>query len=265
MLFLKDEEIIKKSRQTIVAPKSILPQASHFMDGLWFVATQELLTFAVVCPQKEKKTIHMNPLIGMIKLNMSCTAKSDYLTILSYYHIRSVMNIQDQFLHGLSLYNGSTYKIWEPFLTFIANFTNPHILDELKDTKETPVRHLTMTACKIRKTTEDKQSFWLCLVDTRTIVIIGSVLTIFMHYHCKKRSSRLSFWLAKNSGKAMKAPMYKSVVVYSWERYDITLADVSSTQQHEENSVIPERVKKQQVMKEDARSAIPVWKLATHT
>ena len=42
---------------------------------------------------------------------------------------------------------------------------------------------------------------------------------------------------------------------------DVTLEDVSSTQQY----MISERVKKQQVPKEDDRSAIPVLKLPTST
>ena len=46
---------------------------------------------------------------------------------------------------------------------------------------------------------------------------------------------------------------------------DVTLEDVSSTQQYEENLMYSERVKKQQVPKEDDRSVIPVLKLATST
>ena len=38
-LFSKDGKRIKKSCQTIVAPTSILSQASHVIDGPWFVAT----------------------------------------------------------------------------------------------------------------------------------------------------------------------------------------------------------------------------------
>ena len=48
-LFLKDEKRIKKSYQTIVTPISIVPQASHIIDGLWFVTTWKLLIFTVVC------------------------------------------------------------------------------------------------------------------------------------------------------------------------------------------------------------------------
>ena len=46
---------------------------------------------------------------------------------------------------------------------------------------------------------------------------------------------------------------------------DVTLEDVSATQQYEENLMYSERVKKQQVPKEDDRSPIPVLKLPTST
>ena len=46
---------------------------------------------------------------------------------------------------------------------------------------------------------------------------------------------------------------------------DLTLEDVSSTQQYEEKTMISEKLKKQQVPKEDDRSVIPVLKLATST
>ena len=72
MLFLKDEERIKKSCQTIVSPNSILPEASNVTDGVWCVATQRLLIPTVVCPQREKKIIHVNPPVDMMKLSMSC-------------------------------------------------------------------------------------------------------------------------------------------------------------------------------------------------
>ena len=61
VLFLKGEERIQKSSQSIVAPNSILPQASHVTDGLRFVATQTVMTFTVVCPQKRKENHTCEP------------------------------------------------------------------------------------------------------------------------------------------------------------------------------------------------------------
>ena len=71
-LFLKDKERIAKNCNSIIEPNSVLPTASHIIDGLWFVAAQQVVTFTVVCPGKKKETVDIDPPIGMVKLNLSC-------------------------------------------------------------------------------------------------------------------------------------------------------------------------------------------------
>ena len=100
-LFMKDEERIAKNSNSITELNSVLPTASHIIDGLWFVAAQQVVTFTVVCPGKKKETVDIDPPIGMIKLNMSCTALSTYLTLLPYYHNESKSDIQDHFIEIL--------------------------------------------------------------------------------------------------------------------------------------------------------------------
>ena len=89
VLFMKDAENLKNYCKTEVEPNSILPRAYHIIDGLWFIASQNTLAFTVVCPQKQKETMIVNPPVGIIKLNMSCTATSSYLMLLPYYHNES--------------------------------------------------------------------------------------------------------------------------------------------------------------------------------
>ena len=38
------------------------------------IATQQILTFAVICPDKGRETLIVHPPLGMIKLIMSCVA-----------------------------------------------------------------------------------------------------------------------------------------------------------------------------------------------
>ena len=64
----------------------------------------------------------------------------------------------------------------------------------------------------------------------------------------------MSLRLDKNSGKTMKTLMYDAVAVFSQDRDNVVLEDVSSTQNHEEHPIIPERMKP----KENVSSAIPV-------
>ena len=108
-----------------VEPNSILPRAYHIIDGLWFIPTLNTLMLTVVCLQKQKEALIVNPLIGIIKLNMSCT--SSYLTLLSYYHIENKSNVQDQFIDNLKSYNGSNLQIWKPFISTVPNFTKTDI------------------------------------------------------------------------------------------------------------------------------------------
>ena len=54
-LFLKDKERMMKNCDSVVRPNSILPKASHTVDGLWFVAMQQILTSAVECPDKRRE------------------------------------------------------------------------------------------------------------------------------------------------------------------------------------------------------------------
>ena len=107
--------------------------------GLLLPETDGLLQWSFF---KKKRNHTCEPTNWYVKLNTSCTAKSDYLTLLPYYHNESKTDIQDQFVHDLSFYNGQPFKIWEPFLTNVLNDTKTDIPNELKDTNEIPVRHL---------------------------------------------------------------------------------------------------------------------------
>ena len=93
-LFQKDKERMMKNCDSVVRPNSILPKTSHIVDGLWFVATQQILTFAVICPDKRRETLIEHPPLRMIKLNMSCAVSSSYLTLLPYYHNESKSDIK---------------------------------------------------------------------------------------------------------------------------------------------------------------------------
>ena len=78
-----------KNCDSVVRPNSVSPKASHIVDGLWFVAAQQILTSAVICPDKRRETLIVHPPLGMIKLNMSSAASSSYLILLPCYHNES--------------------------------------------------------------------------------------------------------------------------------------------------------------------------------
>ena len=93
-LFMKDTENVQNYCKAEVEPNSILPRAYHIIDGLWFIASQNTLTFTVVYPQKHTEVLMVSPPLGIIKLYMYCTGTSSYLTLLPYYSNESKSIIQ---------------------------------------------------------------------------------------------------------------------------------------------------------------------------
>ena len=134
---MKDTENVENNCKVEEEPNSILFTAYHIIDGLWFIATQNTLTFTVICPLKQEETLIVNPPLGITKLNMSHTVTRCYLTLLPYYHNESKLNIQGQFIDNLKSYNGTNLQMWKPFISTMPNFTKKDIPALLKDIRDT--------------------------------------------------------------------------------------------------------------------------------
>ena len=52
---VSDTENVKNYCKTEVEPNSILPREYHIIGGLWFIASQNTLTFTVVYPQRQNE------------------------------------------------------------------------------------------------------------------------------------------------------------------------------------------------------------------
>ena len=80
-LFIKDTENVKKNYcKTEVEPNSILCRGYHIIDGLCFIASQNIHIHCSLSSET-KRIMIVNPSLGIIKLSMSCTATSSYLTL----------------------------------------------------------------------------------------------------------------------------------------------------------------------------------------
>ena len=83
----------------------------------------------------------VNPPLGIIKLNMSCTAMGSFLILLPYYQNESKSNIQNQFLDHYESYNGSNLQIWKLFISTMFLISQKQVsLPVLKDIKEIPMQ-----------------------------------------------------------------------------------------------------------------------------
>ena len=123
--FQKDKEKMKNC-DSVVRPNSILSKASHIVDGLWFVGTQQIFTFAVVCPEKEGDSYCVST-FRYDKIEHVLFCFKCYLILLLYNHYERKSVIKDHFIEKLKNYNGSQIQIWKPFISSIPNFTKSGI------------------------------------------------------------------------------------------------------------------------------------------
>ena len=59
-------------------------------SGIWVIATQKTMKFRVVCRDtaNEQGDITVQAPLGVVKLNMTCRASNDYLSLPAYYEKR---------------------------------------------------------------------------------------------------------------------------------------------------------------------------------
>ena len=128
--------------QTTVKPNFLLPMALHIIQGLWVIASQKDLRFSVTYPEDKRSIFISRPPLDTIKLGMSCSTTSDYLTFLPYYHNESRFAVSNPLGNRLTSSNSTRFQLWEPILSKLPNFTKMELPPELKDVKEIPMRHL---------------------------------------------------------------------------------------------------------------------------
>ena len=108
---------------------------------------------------------------------------------------------------------------------------------------------------------------FIAFIVISALTLLGLGLTLVFYIH--KKSAKVSYRLARNTGKTTEAPaLYKAVPVYTGDKDDVFKEEEISTQSaelEETNAVILTGVKWQQSQSKQTRSAFPVLKLAGST
>ena len=96
-MFMKNEHNVNMQCQTIVRPNYMLPLANYLSNGVWIITTQKDLMFSVVCQETKSKQsiVNVSTPIAKVKLELTCSAFNDYLTLLPYYHTQTEYLVED--------------------------------------------------------------------------------------------------------------------------------------------------------------------------
>ena len=180
-LFMKNTENIGKYCKTEVTPNSILPRATYILDGIWVVATQTELTFSIVC-SNYTEVIKIKPPMTVMSLEMRCSASSDYVTLMPYYHKESTYVVTDIYSELLRLNNKTELKIWDPFKYKLPNFTSIEVPQELQDLEKIPMGNLINRLHNTRDIVKDNGTpEWVYyLIGALSALLV--VIAVFVYY-----------------------------------------------------------------------------------
>ena len=116
--------------QTIIRLNSMLPLANYLSNGVWIITTQKDVMFSVVSQETKSKqsiVIVIRAPIAKVKLELTCSAFNDYLTLLSYYHTQTEYLVEDTLSDLIKRYNFSAVKIWKTFHRALPEYKELHL------------------------------------------------------------------------------------------------------------------------------------------
>ena len=69
--------------KSMVYLNSRLPIAEYVHSGVWIIATSDVMKFTIVCQDRSgmQGEVVVHPPLGVIRLNMTCGAANDYLSL----------------------------------------------------------------------------------------------------------------------------------------------------------------------------------------
>ena len=141
-LFTQNKENIGQFCRKTVRLDTLLPTAVHLFHNFWVIAGKKEIRFSTVCHglNTNQKTIIVKPPLGVIQLEKSCFASSDFLTLAPLYmEGQSDLTLNSTANDLLVFKNTSNIGIWQPFLTALPNLTNFSLPKEHKTIPKIPM------------------------------------------------------------------------------------------------------------------------------
>lgn len=195
-LFFKDDKKIDENCHKIVEPNAILPSATYISSGQWLVSAKEPLEFSVVClastghkSPMTQTTQKMATYVDVISLKSGCHAANDYLNLPPYYEFQEQMTMHDPLSNLLEIRGKVKFRIWNPLIQNISNFTKIKLPENLKAIAQIPMNEF-VTRLRRLKRVEVKDTSWPVWVYILINLGITFVLVVILYYFCKVRRNK---------------------------------------------------------------------------
>ena len=194
-LFLRNDKLIDSTCKSIVKLNTTLPLAQYISDGHWVITTTQVLRFSIVCQNASRFSLEVEPPLQVIKLDMTCHAVSDLLSLPAYFQEESHYEIDDPFRRLIGRIDVSNLKLWKPFHDTFENYTLTELPKLLGEVKEIPIDNLLYKLKNLREI--DAGNAWPNWL-TSLLYFGGFFLGIAIIFICCKfRQKFKNCWSAK--------------------------------------------------------------------
>ena len=196
-LFMKKGRKLWVDCQTSVKPFSVLPMARYISSGSWLITTKKPLQFAVVCRAsgiKKTTNVQVLPPLDVLKLNATCTANNDYMTLLPFYKKETKFEIEDPFSRLVKGYNFSDSSLWKPFRTSLPKFNMTKLPKELKNIESIPMDNLIYKLKQLEpiEADFDLPNWAYTMIYFSIAIVIGILIVLFCKYRHKVKCNCLA-------------------------------------------------------------------------
>ena len=195
-LFLNDK--VTDNCKTMVEMNSVIPFALPLRDGLYVIVSNRPLRFAISCQggDTDTKTVITSTPIDTIKLDLTCFASNEYLTLPGYYVRSTRQEITDSVIDELkNSLNMSSLLIWESFDQNITKFEFSKLPEKLKDWKQVPLNHLISDLKELEQVNDDldffsSRRFYYILIIALIIIAVILIIVYKLRHRIKARVIR---------------------------------------------------------------------------
>ena len=175
---------INKYCKVLVDYKPRLPIATYVEDGLWIISSTHPITFSVACDRRHySKTMKVEPPVDILKIEPSCTAYSDYLSLPPFYRLSSKYVLEDKTEYLRDRLKNQTFDHWEKF-----NVTETELLKwdkkDLENLRSVPIEELMKQTNIEPVALRPSRYTWLQISLTLFVILVLSALII--RCLCKK-------------------------------------------------------------------------------
>ena len=94
-LFLGDKARIANNCRKILQSNFILPQAKYINNGRWIISNRQKFRLNIVCPSQNTLVTDVEPAVSLFRLNKSCTATSDVITLTPFFQSKSTFTLDN--------------------------------------------------------------------------------------------------------------------------------------------------------------------------